>query len=666
MINPTPVPQRARFALNRWSSLELALLTLSVVSLALCCILTSAKKYFWFDELFSWTVVTDPSFSHMMIALWHGADGAPPLYHITTRVWTTLFGSSELAFRSASCAAFMVAVTVTWATLRRAFGRWPAAVATLFVFSLSPLILDQVAEARFYGLFTALVAIAIYLQSRVVEEEIASRGLLLTITLVHIALLYCHFYGVVYSAAILAAWIVSDRLRGRKWHAGYLAILVAWATFVPWLPAARAVADTGKPYFWIPVPGVRDLLHEYGFSLHGTLLVVAALLILGALTPSRLLADKACKHLSPRSIPRWRATRLGGVAVIALYAFYGVRNPPVHLPGFTTLSRTLPLPGHLGFIPIAVASVFVFRVITAARHQRPRRVLASFMTTQRDSLLLSGMFLLGVPVVSFIASHIGPSSFTPRYFIPASLGVAPAIAYMAWWSRGGDVAAPAGKASAPGEPIFLTASWALLSVALASLPALSGFRFPTQERPGIDVESLAPSNSSVVVESDLQLLPLRHYQRRHDISYVYPMDWAAAISEKTHNATVGFKLMAIWGRVGYADSTMLSGARLPCSDSQFVVLNSLRSAWFDNRVVADSSLTEREIGIVGASVMYLVHRTSPTMPAVCRIEPLSRELLHSGTHISSNGASPLAVHQRSREEFVRSALRRVDARSHRD
>ena len=169
MPDATSARQPVEKAALRWTTAELTVLGCSLLSFAICCVLTSSKKYFEFDELFSWTFVTDPSLRHMLDALYHGADGAPPLYHITMRAWTGIFGSSELAFRSASCLAFMAALAITWATLRRAFGRWPAAVASLFVLGLSSLTLHQVAQARFYGLLTVLVATAVYLYTRTVS-----------------------------------------------------------------------------------------------------------------------------------------------------------------------------------------------------------------------------------------------------------------------------------------------------------------------------------------------------------------------------------------------------------------------------------------------------------------------------------------------------------------
>ena len=624
MPDATSAPQPVEKAALRWTTAELTVLGCSLLSLAICCVLTSSKKYFEFDELFSWTFVTDPSLRHMLDALYHGADGAPPLYHITMRAWTGIFGSSEFAFRSASCLAFMAALAITWATLRRAFGRWPAAVASLFVLGLSSLTLHQVAQARFYGLLTVLVATAIYLYTRAVSGNTISGRLLLAIWLTHVALAYTHFYGLFYSGAILVAWVINDRLSGRAWHRGYFAIFLAWAAFLPWLPAVRAVADVARPYNTNPVPTIGNLVRAYGFSLHGTALVLASVFVLGALTLPSLPVGVSPPQSRPGYMRRWRATRLGLAVLLTIYGAYGIHNPVIHLPGAKVISRALPLPGHPGLILILLASVVFWRV--AARFSRTALNAreSSRPISSGDSLLLVGLSVLSVPILSFVVSHIGPSSFKPRYFIPASLGLAPAIAYLICWSSQGGLIKPAWDkkrdAHLPGS--IVAAGWVLLALLIAAVPALVGLRAPAQHRPGIEVEALAPANATVVVESEGELLPVRHYQQRRDLTYVYPMDWAAASrAVEVADAAAGYKEMAIWGRFGYMDSTTLGGTRVPCSKTQFVVLNS-RHAWFDMRVVPDSTLTEQRIGVSHAtpspSVIFLVRRRSTGIPAMCR------------------------------------------------
>jgi len=610
-----------------WSPAELALLGFSLLSLATCCVVISAKKYFWIDELFSWTLVTDQSLSHMLCALWHGADGAPPLYYLITRGWTSLFGTSELAFRSFSCAGFMVALVVTWITLRRAFGRWPAAVAALFVFGLSPLIAYQVGEARFYGLLTALVAIAVYLYARAVAAPSISRALALAIWVTHLALVYCHVYGLFYSGGILLAWIMSDRLSGRRWHSGYLAVLLAWIMFLPWLPAVRAVSETGQPHSWMPVPTGRDLITSFGFSLQGAAVVLAAIVLLGALTPSHLFKRPSLGSSQSQNDVRWRIQRIGAAVLIVLLGLAGLRHSTIGAWSLTAVAHALLLQEHEGILLLLLVTFAVLRAVSEFRRREGEPGTRPLAVSPSIALLIVGLGLLGIPIVSFVASQVGPSIFTPRYFIPASLGLAPCVAYFVEWSSQTSLGISEDEATARSHDMLITAAWTVLVTVLAALPALHSLHAPTRHSLGMEIEAVAPANAFIVVENELDLLPLLHYQQRQDLTYVYPMDWAAAKSATELDATVGYKQMAIWERVGYANSTMLSGSEVPCTKPEFLVLNSRRNAWFDDRILSDSALAVKQIGSsrppLHPFVIYFVHRRGTSVPVACRTTSIS-------------------------------------------
>ncbi len=189
------------------------------------CVLASRKRFFWCDEVFSWTIVTERSFGQMLTALVQGADGSPPVFYVVARVWSYVFGTSELALRSLSCLGFIVAMAVMWAVVRQAYGRWPAAIASVGVFATSQSVGYQIAQARFYGLLTALVACAVYLYARAVRSPAFTWRLFAITAITHAALLYTHLFGAIYSAAILTAWIVCDRLQRRPWHTRYLSIV---------------------------------------------------------------------------------------------------------------------------------------------------------------------------------------------------------------------------------------------------------------------------------------------------------------------------------------------------------------------------------------------------------------------------------------------------------
>ncbi len=213
-----------------------------------------------------------------------GGESAPPLYHTLLWLWARVVGHSELALRVPSCALMIIGLMLVWTTLRRRYSLRSTAVGALVAFSLSLPVLHHVAEARFYGLLTALVALATYLYSRVVlEPQRMSRALVAATFATHAALVYTHVYGAIYSAAILVAWVVADRCAARWRPANYAAILAAWLTFVPWLPSLKHAADLARPRGWIPTPTIAALFDVFGFAMHRLPIVVIALVLLSAL-----------------------------------------------------------------------------------------------------------------------------------------------------------------------------------------------------------------------------------------------------------------------------------------------------------------------------------------------------------------------------------------------
>ena len=581
--------------------------------------LTSRKKYFWCDEVFSWTLVTDKSLRHMFTALVQGADGAPPVFYVVARIWSLAFGTSELALRSVSCLGFIVALAVMWTIMRRAYGTWPAAIALVTVFATSQSVGYQVAEARFYGLLTALVACAVYLYAHAVWTRAFTRRLFILTALTHVALLYTHPYGAIYSAAILAAWIVCDKVQGRPWHAGYLSVIIAWLVFIPWLPSLQRVGALGKPHSWIPVPSLPDLVTAYGFMLRYFPAIVAAILAVGIIRTA--VDEGAGQGLAERSTPASRNTA-GKVTAGAFLIGAALLILPRHthtLATFRDAMTGINSVAVLAVLGIVIAQQFWPLALRIRGDSGPSRSGSQM----DDSMLIVGFALLGVPLVVYLMSHLGPSIFHERYLIPASLGLIPFVAHLAWWSSGG--------ASHPGldrirvtiPKLAIGAACTGLVMVIAFRPVFAARHLPSQERPGTDVEAVVPPDITVVVESALDFLPLRHYQRRNDLTYTFPMDWASALAPHSWlGATVEYKILETWRRVGLLSAAELSGTQVPCAGRPFVVLHSGRYSWYADRIAGDSAFNIQTLGpspstFERGTILLITPRAAVT-PVMCR------------------------------------------------
>lgn len=263
---------------RRWLSvLSWAIPLALVLSLIASCVIESGRRYFWTDEIFSLRVLTMPELSSMLRALAGGADGAPPLYYVLGWAWVRAFGASELSLRLLSSAGFCTAVLLLWPAVRRAFGTRAAAIGLLTTFGSSQLVLYQNAEARFYGLLTALCALATTLTASIAVARRPGKALLAATVLTNAALVLSHVYGFVYGGVLLASLVAWDLWDGRIRPTCYGAYLAGWLAFIPWLRPFAVQRDLTLPGTWTPVPSIGDLLKVFLLDIH--LLALAILVV---------------------------------------------------------------------------------------------------------------------------------------------------------------------------------------------------------------------------------------------------------------------------------------------------------------------------------------------------------------------------------------------------
>lgn len=106
----------------------------------------------WFDEAFSEHITRHSFFD---IARYTAQDVHPPLYYWVLKIWRSLFGSSELALRSLSLFFLLVAVIFAYILARKVFSR-RAAIVTLLLLAISPMLFRYGVEARMYTMELAI------------------------------------------------------------------------------------------------------------------------------------------------------------------------------------------------------------------------------------------------------------------------------------------------------------------------------------------------------------------------------------------------------------------------------------------------------------------------------------------------------------------------------
>jgi len=213
-------PQKNDAELRGWSTqkvslAETLLVGCAVLSLVIACVLCSLHKQAWMDEVFTWTELSDPSLWHLYYAVKHGADGGMPLFYTTAWLWAKAFGTAVLTLRLYSCVTMCAALLVTWRTLRRFYGTWATAFGVLTFWGTSGLVLDENAEARFYGLFLLTVAFALNIYMRLNVQPRPKLQLLVLSLFSQSALVLSHVLGIIYGGLMLLGLILSDAVRRR-------------------------------------------------------------------------------------------------------------------------------------------------------------------------------------------------------------------------------------------------------------------------------------------------------------------------------------------------------------------------------------------------------------------------------------------------------------------
>lgn len=233
------------------------------------------RHFFWGDEVLTAMLVSLPTPTRMLSALADQVDNSPPLYYLLAWGWGWIWGKSEFSLRLLSCLCTLGAFAVTWRTLRLSYPLGTAALGVTAAFCLSLTVVRQVREARAYGLFLLLASLALYLYARRAAADKPTWRLAGQQALVHAGLVLSHYFGLLYSGVFLMATVAAD-VRRRLFHLPlYIAVLLGWCAFLPWLGPMARHRQTASPYSWIPVPGAKDLLASFGHALPLALIFLA-------------------------------------------------------------------------------------------------------------------------------------------------------------------------------------------------------------------------------------------------------------------------------------------------------------------------------------------------------------------------------------------------------
>ena len=203
------------------------------------------KTAIWYDEAYSAYLVRG-NFAQ----IWDmtSIDVHPPFYYFCLKVWSLIFGTSDVALRSMSVFFAAIGIVLAYFLLKRWFGAKAATWGT-FALSLAPLLMRYSQEMRMYGVVFAIVMGATLVLDIALKTK--SKKAWLGYALLICLGMWTHYFT---ALAWLAhfAYIVYYFIKNGLQKAVFWAYPLAVGLFLPWIPFFLKQTDSVQQGFWIP------------------------------------------------------------------------------------------------------------------------------------------------------------------------------------------------------------------------------------------------------------------------------------------------------------------------------------------------------------------------------------------------------------------------------
>jgi mannosyltransferase len=202
---------------------------------------TLGRQSLWYDEAFTPVHTLHPSLTATLSAVAH-TENSPPLWYLLEWAVSRVFGTGAIALRSLSALAGVASVVVGWGIGRELAGR-RAAFATAALIAVNPLFVWYSQEARAYGLYTLMAALAVLCFLRALREPTPGR---LTAFAVSGALALLTHYFAVFLLAPMCLWLVLEHRAHRR--VTLAAVAAVGAVGVALLPLISAQGGRGTQW----------------------------------------------------------------------------------------------------------------------------------------------------------------------------------------------------------------------------------------------------------------------------------------------------------------------------------------------------------------------------------------------------------------------------------
>jgi hypothetical protein len=177
-----------------------------LVLAALLRLSTLDLQSFWYDEAYVPVHTLHASLVATLRAVEH-RENTPPLWYVLMWGWSRIFGTGMIALRLPSALAGIATVAVAWEIGQQLAGR-RAAIATAALVATSPLFVWYSQEARAYGLFVFMAALAMWCWLRADADP--TPGRLTAFAASGAAALATHYFAV-FLLAPMCLWLLRPR-----------------------------------------------------------------------------------------------------------------------------------------------------------------------------------------------------------------------------------------------------------------------------------------------------------------------------------------------------------------------------------------------------------------------------------------------------------------------
>jgi mannosyltransferase len=247
---------------------------------------------FWYDEAYVPVHTLHASLLATLRSVEH-RENTPPLWYVLIWGWSRVFGTGEVALRLPSALAGIATVAVAWGIGQQLAGR-SAAIVTAALVATNPLLVWYSQEARTYGLFVFIAALAMWCWLRADAEPTPRR--LAVFAASGAAALATHYFAV-FLLIPMCLWLLRRR---ERWRVALPAVAAIGAVGVALIPLVLAQGGHGTQWIgeWALAARLETIPQYYltGYSGaplgHAVELAVALVILAGigyglwrALTP---------------------------------------------------------------------------------------------------------------------------------------------------------------------------------------------------------------------------------------------------------------------------------------------------------------------------------------------------------------------------------------------